>query len=81
MCGIKIVKISYIEFKNWLKICIMVGLQQPLSKTFVKKGATNQQAMGIWNVGIQFSKFQSLEYARHTHAKIIKYSKNKIYMS
>jgi hypothetical protein len=36
----------------------MVGLQQPLSKTFVKKGATNQQATGIWNVGIQFSKFR-----------------------
>ncbi len=70
MRGIAIVKISNILFLNWLKTCIMVGLQQPLSKTFVKKGATNEQTMGIWNVGIQFSKFQSLEYARHTHAKI-----------
>jgi hypothetical protein len=70
MCGIAIVKISNILFKNWLKTYIMVGLQQPLSKTVVKKWTTNQQAMGIWNVDIQFSKFQNLEYARHTHAKI-----------
>jgi hypothetical protein len=47
MCGIAIVKISNILFKNWLKTCIMVGLQQPLNKTFVKKGAANQQIMGI----------------------------------
>jgi len=57
MCGIAIVKISNILFKNWLKTCIMVSLQQPLSKIFVKKGVANQQTMGIWNVGIQFSKF------------------------
>jgi hypothetical protein len=47
MRGIAIVKISNILFLNWLKTCIMVGLQQPLSKTFVKKGATNEQTMGI----------------------------------
>jgi hypothetical protein len=47
MRGIAIVKINNILFKNWLKTCIMVGLQQPLSKTFVKKGATNQQVLGI----------------------------------
>jgi hypothetical protein len=47
MRGIAIVKISDISFLNWLKTCIMVGAQQPLSKTFVKKGTTNQQVMGI----------------------------------